>query len=210
MPILNMPLGENLPGVKTCQFGLMTNDQVFTSRFTGAAQVEELDGAKWFFSISLPPMNHEQAAAWKAFLVQLRGRVNSFYAFDPDYEILGSNASPSGEMRIDGAGQTGTAINIKAAAVSTSIFAEGDFISFETSRGLEMKMITQAVTSDASGNATLNFEPPLRGETIDNNLIEYSSPRCIMALDESNVRWETAEIMRYGISLSATERIFNV
>jgi hypothetical protein len=60
----------------------------------------------------------------------------------------------------------------------------GDYISIN----YELKIITQAVASDGSGEAILTFEPPLRVSPEDDAVIVVNSPKAIFRLsgDESD------------------------
>ena len=81
MTAIDMP---SSPGFTTVRFGLETNTQTFTSPLTKAVQRMLLGGARWTATYSLPMMNRDQAAAWKAFFDLLEGSTNRFNAFDPD------------------------------------------------------------------------------------------------------------------------------
>lgn len=80
MTILSMP---DEPGFRAVRFGLHTNTRTHTSPLTGKVQVQELQGARWVASFSLPPMPRSTARRWAAFLLRLRGHVGEFYAGDP-------------------------------------------------------------------------------------------------------------------------------
>jgi len=82
MTTLTMP---GAPGLAASRFGLRANTQRFVSPLNKAVQTLELPGALWTAEYELPPMSQAQAAAWRAFLTQLRGGAGRFSGFDPDH-----------------------------------------------------------------------------------------------------------------------------
>ena len=71
-------------------------------------------------------------------------------------------------------------------------------------------MVTEDVTSNASGEADVKIEPALRQgiETIaDDATVTYSNTTTVMRLDSNETGWDTDQVSKYGISLSATEAL---
>ena len=63
---------------------------VTESPFTFEAQIQQWGGERWELEVGLPPMLHDEAEQWVAFLLALRGQVGTFLMGDP------MNQSPSG------------------------------------------------------------------------------------------------------------------
>lgn len=57
---------------------------ISTSPFTFQQQVVAHPGQRWAASISLPPMKRQDAEAWVAFLLSLKGQVGTFLLGDPN------------------------------------------------------------------------------------------------------------------------------
>ena len=68
-------------------------------------------------------------------------------------------------------------------------------------------MVTEDVTSNGSGEANVRIEPALRQgiETIaDDATVTYTNTTTIMRLDSNETGWDTDQISKYGITLSAS------
>lgn len=205
MTVQTMP---SSPGFRDAIFGLESNSQAFFSIFTKAARTTEYPGARWRGQFTLPPMRAAQAAQWQAFLVKLRGQAGRFYAGDPDYAVAGPRGTAGGTGLVNGANQTGTALVTDGwTASQAALFRTGDYIAFDTASGRELKMITQDVASNGSGQATLVFEPPIRNSPADNAAIIKSNPTCIMMLEDPSISWSTDFLRMYGITFNAIEAL---
>lgn len=194
---LTMPAA---PFIRGSRFTLSSNDLVSASPLTRQVQVTELQGARWQAEYTLPPMGRPLAAAWQAFLVGLRGRVGTFYGFDPDArEPMGT---AGGAPLVKGAAQTGRALITDGWPISQpAVLRAGDYFQV----GVELKMVTEDIVSDALGVATLVFEPALRAAPVDNGNIVTSNPRGIFRLADQDVSWDADELSIYGISFAALE-----
>lgn len=202
MTVLTLP---SSPGFAGSEFGLTYNTKSFRSELSFNVQTIELPGAIWKASYTLPPMRHEQAGAWQAFLLSLRGQAGRFYGFDPDYAIKGARGTPNGTPLVDGADQTGLSLAVSGFDVSTTVFKAGDQFAFETAAGRELKMVTDTVVSDASGNATIPFVPAIRNAPADGAALIVAAPSCIMMLNSPELSWSTDAYPFYSLSFSAVE-----
>jgi hypothetical protein len=71
-------------------------------------------------------------------------------------------------------------------------------------------MVTEDVSSNSSGEANVKIEPALRQgiETIaDDATVTYTNAKTIMRLDANETGWDTDQVSKYGISISATEAL---
>ena len=190
-------------GVRTQRFALVRTVAVSSSPFTGQDQVVQHEGEYWTTQISFPPMLKDKAAQIIAFLLQLRGRRGTFSIGDQDRKTIQGVAT--GTIRVNGASQTGNQVALDGFANSTSnVFKAGDYIQINSF----LYMVTEDVTSNSSGEANVKIEPALRQgiETIaDDATVVYSNTKTIMRLDSNETAWDTDQVSKYGISLSATE-----
>lgn len=185
---------------RSASFGLEENTETFTSPISNTIQTLARTGGRWYLTINYAPMKRADAQSVIAFLTKLRGRVNSFNGFDP------LATSPLGDVSgstllVDGGSQTGTSLTVDGAEASTLILKAGDY--FEVNN--ELKMITDDVTSDSSGDATINFSPSLRSSPSDNASITTTNPNCEMKLIDDSVTWNEGVDSFYNISFSGIE-----
>ena len=192
-------------GITTQNFGLQRVVSVTESPFTDQEQVYEHEGAKWTATFSLPPMLKNNASIWLAFLMSLRGRRGTFKIGDQDRKTIQGVAT--GTILVNGASQTGNAINLDGFAVSTSnVFKAGDYIQINS----YLYMVSANVNSNGSGEATVYVEPSLRSgiETInDNTTVIYTNTTTIMRLDTNDLNWDTNKVSVYGISFACGESL---
>jgi hypothetical protein len=181
MAILNFPtLSRNY--ISSGTFSLMPNTQIFESPLNRSVQTVELPGARWLFSYNFEALESGDIRKLKAFLAQLRGASVRFYMEDKTYLRSGTAA---GSPLVKGALQVGSTLITDGWTPSQPLLLDvGDYISIN----YELKIITQAVASDGSGEAILTFEPPLRVSPEDDAVIVVNSPKAIFRLsgDESD------------------------
>ena len=192
-------------GITTQTFSLVRNVAVSTSPFTGQDQVFQHEGEFWATQIKFPPMLKDKAATIIAFLLQLRGRRGTFKIGDQDRKTIQGVAT--GTIRVNGASQTGNQVALDGFANSTSnLFKAGDYIQI----GSYLYLVTEDVTSNGSGEADVKIEPSLRQgiETIaDDATVLYTNTKTLFRLDSNETGWDTDQVSKYGISLSATEAL---
>ena len=192
-------------GIKTQRFSLNRTVAVSASPFTGQEQVFQHEGEFWTTQITFPPMLKDKAAVVIAFLLQLRGRRGTFKIGDQDRKTIQGVAT--GTIRVNGASQTGNQVALDGFANSTSnLFKAGDYIQI----GSYLYLVTEDVTSNGSGEADVKIEPALRQgiETIsDDATVLYTNTTTIMRLDSNETGWNTDQVSKYGITLSASESL---
>ena len=192
-------------GIKTQRFALTRTVAVSASPFTGQEQVFQHEGEIWSTQITFPPMLKDKAAVVLAFLLQLRGRRGTFKIGDQDRKTI-QGVAP-GTIRVNGASQTGNQVALDGFANSTNnLFKAGDYIQI----GSYLYMVTEDVNSNGSGEANVKIEPSLRQsiETIaDDATVLYTNTKTLFRLDSNETGWDTDQVSKYGISLSATEAL---
>jgi hypothetical protein len=159
------------------QFSLIPNTMFFESPLNGATQTTELPGARWKASFSWRNLTAADARILKAWLNKLSGRAGRFYLHDYTHETPSGTAA--GTPLVKGASQSGrTLITDGWTPNQTNLLLPGDYFGV----GSQLCIITAPISSDGSGNATLQFESPLRSSPADNAVITINKPTAIMML----------------------------
>jgi len=192
-------------GVTTQNWGMERVVAVTESPFTNQEQIFEHEGAQWKATFTLPPMKKEKAAVWLAFLMSLRGRRGTFKIGDQDRKTIQGTAT--GTVLVNGASQTGNAINLDGFTASrANVFLAGDYIQINS----YLYMVSANVTANGSGEATVYVEPSLRTgiEAInDDTTVVYSNTTTLMRLDNNELNWDTDKVSIYGISFACSEAL---
>lgn len=198
MAILNFPS----VAVESADWGVDYRNRVYESEITGSIQTAELPGSKWNGSLVVPRLANREVKLLKAFLLKMRGRSGRFYFKPPDLDQSGTMA---GTGVVSGAGQTGDSLLTSGwGANQSELFLAGDYIEVNT----ELKMITETISSDASGVATLVFEPKLRRSPADAATITTADPKAIMRFtDSEQARWALTAPLLVGFSLDIVEAL---
>ncbi len=88
-------------------------------------------------------------------------------------------------------------------ATEVGLLLPGDYIEIE---GNELKLVTASVDSDGSGDATINFEPPMRVQPNEASTIKRASCETIMLLNNDENSWSTDNAgLLTDISISCIE-----
>lgn len=176
---------------------LVMPSQVNVSPYTGARQVVSSNRGWWECTMSLPPIvTTASIKPWRSFIAKSRGSANNFQVpVDPT-----AQSSLSETPQVDGANQIGRTLNTDGWPASTTCLSAGDFITI----GNQLLQLTEDITSDSSGDASISFEPAIRTSPADDASIEFKNPFALMYLTEEPVLdVSSGEI--YSLSLSLRE-----
>ena len=126
----------------------------------------QVDGQRFKFSASYPPMSRTDFAPVLAFIMKQRSQKETFQIALPD--LKNAKGDVSGTVLVNGSHSAGdTTITVDA---MTGTLKAGDLIKFAHSK---VYMIVADVTADGSNEATLTIEPPLREALSDNSSVTY-------------------------------------
>lgn len=176
---------------------LVIPSQTNVSEWTGRRQTIASGRGWWECQLSLPPIvGTLNVNAWRSFIAKSRGKANDFQIpVDPTAQSA-STATPL----VNGAGQTGRTLNSDGWPLSTTVLVAGQFITINN----QLLQLTENVTSNGSGVATLTFEPPIRVAPSDNAAIEFKNPFCLMYMvEEPTLSVENGYV--YSLSLNLRE-----
>lgn len=149
-------------------WGIVNNSRAFTSTLSNAQQIVGYPGAYWQCTLTFGLLERWQERELSAFLGRLDGMFGTF------------NLPAFTRTRVDNVGSlvvvTGNAqarsMLIAGATPSTPIFAMGDYI---TVAG-EMFEVTDTVSSNAQGQATVPLNKRIRKALTAGVAIEYRNP----------------------------------
>tara|TARA_R110002050_G_scaffold134997_2_gene257578 strand:+ start:341 stop:967 length:627 start_codon:yes stop_codon:yes gene_type:complete len=190
----------------TSEWSIKRTVTVATSPFTYGSQSADLGGSQWATTVQLPPMKRADAVAWQVFFMQLHGRMGTFKLGDPDSKTI--RGGLDSVINVNGTFAVGAySIGIENATASTVIFKAGDYIQFGSGATQKLHMITADCTSNGSGVATVEIEPPLKTALANDSSISYTNTQAIMRMDSNELTWNSDKVSLYGIAFSCSEAI---
>jgi hypothetical protein len=176
------------------------------SPFTYSQQVAKYTGAVWQTTVTLPPMSRADAGAWQSFYMQLNGRFGTFLLGDPDGKTIQGSATTV--ISVNGDHAIGAFdVIVDGCTASSTEFKKGDYVQFGSGASSKLHMIVADITSDSSGNATLQIEPPLKTALTDDDVVTYSNTKAVMRMDSNELGWDANRTSLYGLSFSCTEAL---
>jgi len=181
-------------GIKSIE--LRASNVVATSQspFTNKQQVISHSGQRWEASIRIPSVRKDLAAAWKAFLVSLKGKEGTFLLGDPDY------ASPMGTAT--SATVSGSTGDDSVSVTMTGTLLAGDYIQLGSGSNAKLHTVLQ----DQDGDGTLEIWPDLRDDYSSVSAV-LSNPKGVFRLANNTNSWNINNSGFYSISFEAVEVI---
>ncbi len=179
-------------------------NSLLASPWTGDIQIQETDNDGWIADISIPVMDADEAAAWRAFLAALRGRYGTFLIGDPIH--TSPRGLGTGSPMVDGLAQSGYALSTKGWPASTDgCLLAGDYFCL----GNRLHMAVEDVDSDADGKATFDIRPKLRESPGDSNALSLTNCKGLFRLADDTVTiLETyGDDLSYPITFAAIEAV---
>jgi len=124
----------------------------------------QVDGQRFKFSASYPPMTRAEFAPVYAFVMKQRSQKETFTVIPP--VISNAQGNISGIVSTNGSHSAGdTTIDIQN--ITGTILA-GDMIKFNTHS--KVYLVVEDATGDSNDEATITIEPPLR-EDVDTDVV---------------------------------------
>lgn len=178
------------PGIRQIEMVASDAVAVSISPYTGQQQTQFWPGGDlWTASISLPQMTAVNAAAWSAFLLELRGMKNVFQVGHPQKRV--PQGLGAGVPLVDGAqGAMSPTLNTRGWKVSTvGLLLPGDHIQI----GYRLHVVLDRVDSDVNGKSAISVWPSLREATADGVTVQLSKPQGMWRLAENKRSITTAQ-----------------
>lgn len=178
---------------------------ISSSPFTGQQQVYKHQGQWWEMEVTLPPMKREDAEKVAAFLLKLNGKYGTFLFGDPIASTtLGTGA---GTPLVNGGSQTGDELVTDGWDADSDVLKAGDWIQLGTLGDSRLYKILDDVTSDGSGNATLNIWPSLRASPTDDQSIVVANTKGVWRMSSNSVDYSIDRASIYGITFACVEAL---
>ena len=144
---------------------------LFSETDSGKTFRRQIQGQRFSFTVSYPPMTRSEFAPIMAFIMKQRNRKENFTITFPTF--LNAQGNETGTLLVNGAhSASDTTIAIDGfASDGAGRLKAGDFIKFAHDK---VYMIVEDVTS-SSNSATVTIEPPLRTALTNNSSVTYDS-----------------------------------
>ena len=165
-------MSGTLPDTRFEAINLQSNQKtLFSETDSGKSFRRQIQGQRFSFTISYPPMKRSDFAPIMAFIMKQRNRKEDFTITMPSY--LDAQGNETGTLLVNGshsASDTTIAIDGFAGDGAGRLKA-GDLLKFGHDK---VYMAVEDVTS-SSNSATVTIEPPLRTALADNSGVTYDS-----------------------------------
>lgn len=174
----------------TTSIELVTNTKMFISPLTGYTQSTSRQGTRWRLQQTFANLQEAERQSMIAFLTRLNGQLHRAAIYDHSYK--GSRETPGGTVTLSATASAGdTSISTTGWTTGTDVLAPGDLIHVINDNSYtELKRVvnTSTVTSDGSGNATINIVPEIHSTCTSGNSVIYTDPVGVFLLAE-NASW---------------------
>lgn len=198
-----IPLPADPMRFSDARFALMRADAIL-ELLGGATQATVFGYALWKARWTLPQQAGIAFGEWRAALVQLSSYANTFEMGPPEYEGPATGYNGAAPV-VAGGGQGGLSLDVDGLAFNTDILAAGDYFSVIVAGARELKCVTENVSSDGGGAATIAFEPALRGAPADDAAVEIFAPKTAFRLTTPEGGWDVSHLKHGGVGFEAME-----
>ncbi len=183
-------------------FELITNSRQFQSPVSGAIQTLSRKGSVWKTRMTFSNLRGNDRAEMQAFIAKMDGQTHRMRLEDYGRVRYGAATSPQSVL-VNGAGQTGSSINLDGATNSvTNFFKAGDYMSFNN----ELHMVTADASSNSSGQLAVSISPPIRKPTINDDAVQIFAPLGVFMMTNTP-RWSTESTYISSITIEAVEDV---
>ena len=159
----------------------------------------QVDGQRFKFSATYPPMSRSDFAPVLAFIMKQRSQKETFQISLPDLKNAKGNVS--GSVLVKNAHTAGdTTITVDA---MTGTLKAGDFVKF--AGDTKVYMVVSDVTADGSNEATLTIEPPLRSAISDNASVTYDGVEFTVRLTNDLQQFSTDDLDTFRFEVDFIE-----
>jgi len=177
---------------------------LFSETDSGKTFRRQVQGQKFSFTVSYPPMTRSEFAPIMAFIMKQRSRKEDFTVVFPSY--LNAQGNETNTLLVNGVhavADTTIAINGFAGDGAGRLKA-GDLIKFAGHS--KVYMVQDEVTA-SGGEATVNIQPNLVANVADNEAVTVNKPLFNVYLVSDDITYTTDASGFYNISFDVREVI---
>ena len=162
-------------------------------------------GAQYFsFSVSMPPLDQNNAMDVFAFLQKQKGSFETFTIQLPT-QNRGADKSNTSVKVVGAHSTTDNTISLDGFTASTTgVLKAGDLIKFSHGK---VYMVQSDINSDGSGAATVTIEPNLVEALANNEVVTMNQPSFTVYLSSEEILYATDPTGFYSISFDVREVI---
>ena len=161
----------------------------------------QVDGQRFKFSATYPPMSRSDFAPVIAFIMKKRSQKETFQISLPD--IKNAKGNVSGTVLVKNAHSAGdTTITVDA---MTGTLKAGDLVKFAGHN--KVYMVVSDATADGSNEATLTIEPPLRSAVSDNAVVTYDGIEFTVRLTNDLQQFQTDDLDTFRFEVDFIEAL---
>ena len=191
------------PGFSTLSFE-NNRPTLVNDALSGRRAVRQIGSQYFTFTVSMPPMNQNDAMDIFAFLQKQKGSFETFQIKIPlqnrgaeksstAVKVVGSHSAADSTIALDG-----------FAASTTGVLKAGDLIKF--AGHTKVYMVQSDIDSDGSGAATVSIEPGIVSTLADNEVVTMNQPDFTVYL-VSDVVYQADRNSIFNISFDVREVI---
>ena len=160
----------------------------------------QVDGQRFKFSATYPPMKRATFAPVLAFIMKQRSQKETFQIALPD--LKNAKGDVSGTVLVNGSHSAGdTTIDVDG---MTGTLKAGDFVKFGGDTKVYM-VVSDAIAS--AGSATLTIEPPLRSALSDDASVTYDAVEFTVRLISDIQEFNTGDLDLYRFEVDFIEAL---
>ena len=161
----------------------------------------QIDGQRFKFSATYPPMSRSDFAPVYAFIMKQRSQKETFQISLPD--IKNAKGNVSGTVLVKNSHTAGdTTITVDA---MTGTLKAGDLVQFAGHN--KVYMVVADATADGSNEATLTIEPPLRSAVSDNAVVTYDGIEFTVRLTNDLQQFATDDLDTFKFEVDFIEAL---
>ena len=181
--------------------GFSSEQKTITSTTdSGKMFAVQVDGQRFKFSASYPPMSRSEFAPVIAFVMKQRSQKETFQISLPD--LKNAKGDVSGAVLVNGSHSAGdTTIDVDG---MTGEIKAGDFVKF--AGDTKVYMVVADATAVA-GAATLTIEPPLRSDIADDATVTYDGVEFTVRLTNDVQQFNTGDLDLYRFEVDFIEAL---
>lgn len=202
---ITYPLNMPTYGISNIEFTYKNANFISKSPFTYQGQVQDWGGQQILANVSINSVMQDHGEDWVSFLTALGGSKGTFLFYDPAF--LGNPPGATGDVRVDGAGQTGGTVNLKGGAANFNGFMRrGDWIQIRPD-GINARLykVLNTVNTDASGDMSVDIWPNLRMTPPDSAVVIRTQPKGLFRLSQGSFNYSIDNQCKYSINFSCED-----